>query len=128
MNQMCIQYLACVSRYWWLRILSLAALSEWSELDKFSKTKKSPIGYEPFVDVCLKYDKRSEAQKYLTRVKDDLKVKYYLKLGMLEEANNVATEHRDVQALLFVQSRCGTAEKTLSDRIDATIAQLTAKK
>nr|CAD7406572.1 unnamed protein product [Timema poppensis] len=106
-------------RYWWLRILSLAALSEWSELDKFSKTKKSPIGYEnpwvckrpvkekrsvlevlywayfvriathsaetwtvnPFVDVCLKYDKRSEAQKYLTRVKDDLKVKYYLKLG-----------------------------------------------
>nr|CAD7262014.1 unnamed protein product [Timema shepardi] len=126
--------LACVSRYWWLRILSLAALSEWSELDKFAKTKKSPIGYEvnkhpmPFVDVCLKYDKRSEAQKYLTRVKDDLKVKYYLKLGMLEEANNVATEHRDVQALLFVQSRCGAAEKTLSDQIDATIAQLTAKK
>nr|CAD7573986.1 unnamed protein product [Timema californicum] len=115
-------------RYWWLRILSLAALSEWSELDKFAKTKKSPIGYEPFVDVCLKYDKRSEAQKYLTRVKDDLKVKYYLKLGMLEEANNVATEHRDVQALLFVQSRCGAAEKTLSDQIDATIAQLTAKK
>nr|CAD7202791.1 unnamed protein product [Timema douglasi] len=115
-------------RYWWLRILSLAALSEWSELDKFSKTKKSPIGYEPFVDVCLKYDKRTEAQKYLTRVKDDLKVKYYLKLGMLEEANNVATEHRDVQALLFVQSHCGTAEKTLSDQIDATIAQLTAKK
>nr|CAD7587886.1 unnamed protein product [Timema genevievae] len=115
-------------RYWWLRILSLAALSDWSELDKFSKTKKSPIGYEPFVDVCLKYDKQSEALKYLTRVKDDLKVKYYLKLGMLEEARNVATEHRDVQALLFVQSRCGTTKKTLSDQIDATIAQLTTKK
>ncbi|CAG2067227.1 unnamed protein product [Timema podura] len=84
--------------------------------------------FQPFVDVCLKYDKQSEAQKYLTRVKDDLKVKYYLKLGMLEEARNVATEHRDVQALLFVQSRCGTTKKTLSDQIDATIAQLTTKK
>lgn len=39
-------------RYWWLRILSLAALGDWTELDKFAKSKKSPIGYE----VCLIVD------------------------------------------------------------------------
>jgi len=33
-------------RYWWLRILSLSELGDWLELDKFSKSKKSPIGIE----------------------------------------------------------------------------------
>ncbi|KAJ8898107.1 hypothetical protein PR048_003467 [Dryococelus australis] len=62
-------------RYWWLRVLTLSKLGDWVDLDKFSKTKKSPIGYEPFVDMCLKHGNRYEAQKYLPRVKDDLKVK-----------------------------------------------------
>jgi hypothetical protein len=33
-------------RYWWFRIQSLSELGEWMELDKFSKSKKSPIGIE----------------------------------------------------------------------------------
>lgn len=32
-------------RYWWLKLKSLAEKEEWEELEKFSKTKKSPIGY-----------------------------------------------------------------------------------
>lgn len=67
-------------RYWWLRIESHAENDEWSELEKFSKARKSPVGYEPFIDVCLKYNNIFEAQKYVSRCKDDLKVKYYVKL------------------------------------------------
>lgn len=63
-----------------MRIECHAENDEWSELEKFSKSKKSPMGYEPFVDVCLKYDNIAEAQKYVTKCKDDLKVKYYVKL------------------------------------------------
>lgn len=66
-------------RYWWLRIQTLAFLDEWTELEKFSKVKKSPIGYAPFVDVCLQKDKKNEAAKYLSKVNDDIKVKYYIK-------------------------------------------------
>jgi hypothetical protein len=33
-------------RYWWLRILSLSEMGDWLELDKFSKSKKSPVGTE----------------------------------------------------------------------------------
>ena len=32
-------------RYWWLKLKSLAEKEEWEELEKFSKSKKSPIGY-----------------------------------------------------------------------------------
>lgn len=66
-------------RYWWLRIQSMAHLNDWAELEKFSKSKKSPIGYAPFVDVCLQKGNKLEASKYLPRVSDELKVKYYIK-------------------------------------------------
>lgn len=33
-------------RYWWLRIQCLGERGLWGELEKFSKSKKSPIGYE----------------------------------------------------------------------------------
>ncbi|XP_076239321.1 vacuolar protein sorting 16 isoform X2 [Calliopsis andreniformis] len=69
-------------RYWWLRIQCLAEQKMWGELEKFSKSKKSPIGYEPFIDQCLKYNEEKEARKYLPKVKDELKVKYLVKLKM----------------------------------------------
>lgn len=68
-------------RYWWLRITNLAQKKDWIELDKFSKVKKSPIGYAPFVDVCLQNDNRQEALKYLPKVSEDIKVTYCIKLG-----------------------------------------------
>lgn len=67
------------NRFWWLRIQSLADNGDWKELDKFSKVKKSPIGYAPFVDVCLQKYNNEEAAKYLSRVSEEIKVKYYVK-------------------------------------------------
>lgn len=68
-----------VIRYWWLRIQSLADNEDWRELDKFSKVKKSPVGYAPFVDVCLKKHNQAEAANYLPKVNEEIKVKYYVK-------------------------------------------------
>ncbi|ERL93903.1 hypothetical protein D910_11189 [Dendroctonus ponderosae] len=67
-------------RYWFLRINTLAALKEWIELDKFAKLKKSPVGYGPFVDACWANHNKDEALKYMQKVPDDLKAKYYLKI------------------------------------------------
>ena len=32
--------------FWWLKVKALAGTNQWLELDRFSKSKKSPIGYE----------------------------------------------------------------------------------
>lgn len=37
--------LTFVPRYWWLKINALATRGDWEEMEKFSKSKKSPIGY-----------------------------------------------------------------------------------
>lgn len=35
-----------VCRYWWAKIRGLASIDDYEELERFSKQKKSPIGYE----------------------------------------------------------------------------------
>ncbi|XP_026330192.1 vacuolar protein sorting-associated protein 16 homolog [Hyposmocoma kahamanoa] len=114
-------------RYWWLRILTLAEMNHWEDLDKFSKTKKSPVGYEPFVDACLKYNKNDEALKYLPRCRDDIKVKYYVKAEFYEEAARVAFEQKDEGALFYVQSRCPLRDSTTHEKIAALVEQLHRK-
>lgn len=99
-------------RYYYLKLLTLAEINEWPEIEKLSRAKRSPIGYEvcinlansasyanapfiiiifihvnqlvscapqPFVDVCIQHGKKYEAQKYLSKVRDENKIKYYVK-------------------------------------------------
>ncbi|CAG9787321.1 unnamed protein product [Diatraea saccharalis] len=115
-------------RFWWLRILTLAEKNEWTELDKFSKSKKSPVGYEPFVDACLMRHKPEEAQRYLPRCQEHVKVKYYVKAGFYEEAAQVAFEQKDENALLFVQNKCPLRESGKHEKISALLEQLANKK
>ena len=35
-----------LNRFWWVKIRALAQVGDYEELEKFSKQKKSPIGYE----------------------------------------------------------------------------------
>lgn len=36
-------------RWWWLKLKALAESKDWDGLEAFAKSKKSPIGYEPFI-------------------------------------------------------------------------------
>ncbi|CAK9821167.1 Vacuolar protein sorting-associated protein 16 homolog [Anthophora plagiata] len=111
-------------RYWWLRIQCLAEQGMWNELEKFSKSKKSPIGYEPFIDQCLKFNEEKEAKKYLPKVRDELKVKYLVKLKMLEEAVQVTVEQKDVTGLTCLLAQCEATDKPLIDKINMYITSL----
>lgn len=75
------EYKVSDKHFWWLRIQVLADSFQWDELERFSKSKKSPIGYEPFVEVCLKKHKVEEAKKYLPKCRNEKKVKWYIRAG-----------------------------------------------
>lgn len=36
-------------RWWWIKLKALTENRDWEQLEAFAKSKKSPIGYEPFV-------------------------------------------------------------------------------
>ncbi|KAI3365893.1 hypothetical protein L3Q82_000872 [Scortum barcoo] len=103
-------------RYWWLKLKSLAEKEEWEELEKFSKSKKSPIGYLAFVEVCIKSNNKYEAKKYVSKVIPEQKVKAHLAISDLEGAADAAIERKNEAEMGAVLSRCSASDRLLIDR------------
>ena len=114
-------------RFWWLKILALAENNDWPELDRFSKLKKSPIGYEPFFEVCINKGNTAEAQKYLGRVSSENVVRCHIKMGQLEQAAELAFHNKNEDELNLVLSKCATTNRLLADRINSMKSQLSSK-
>lgn len=67
--------------FWYLRVDILGAHYQWEELEKFSKSKKSPIGYDRFVEVCLKARNVNEAKKYIVKCREDKRITWFNRAG-----------------------------------------------
>ncbi|KAA0713395.1 Vacuolar protein sorting-associated protein 16 -like protein [Triplophysa tibetana] len=114
-------------RFWWLKLKALAEKGDWDELEKFAKSKKSPIGYLPFVEVCIKHQNKHEARKYVSRVTPEQKVKAHLAVGDLQSATEAAIERRNESEINTVLSRCSaTTDVILVERLNR--AKATAAK
>jgi len=59
----------------------LAEQGNFTELESFSKSKKSPIGYLPFIEVCVKHNAPDEVTKYISKVPQEKRVPALLKAG-----------------------------------------------
>nr|XP_005894002.1 PREDICTED: vacuolar protein sorting-associated protein 16 homolog isoform X2 [Bos mutus] len=115
-------------RLWWLKLTALADLEDWEELEKFSKSKKSPIGYLPFVEICMKQHNKYEAKKYASRVGPEQKVKALLLVGDVAQAADVAIEHRNETEMSLVLSHCtGATDGATADKIQRARAQAQKK-
>ncbi|XP_049635107.1 vacuolar protein sorting-associated protein 16 homolog isoform X1 [Suncus etruscus] len=115
-------------RLWWLKLTALASMGDWEELEKFSKSKKSPIGYLPFVEICMKQHNKYEAKKYASRVSPEQKVKALLLVGDVSQAADVAIEHRNEAEMSLVLSHCtGATDGATVDKIQRARAQVLKK-
>ncbi|CAD6994611.1 unnamed protein product [Ceratitis capitata] len=116
-------------RFWWLRIITMSEKYKWDDLEKFAKSKKSPIGYEPFVEVCLKQNNLHEARKYILKCRDDRKAHWYLRAELWDEAADTSFEQRDINTLYAIQNKASAnGNRMLLDKISSYIAALASKK
>uniref|UniRef100_A0A336MYR0 Vacuolar protein sorting-associated protein 16 homolog n=1 Tax=Culicoides sonorensis TaxID=179676 RepID=A0A336MYR0_CULSO len=116
-------------RYWWLRLQVLAENDKWDEIEKFSKTKKSPIGYEPFVEIALNHNNLTEAKKYLPRCRDETKVKWHIRAGLYREAAFYAYEQKDMQSLLTIHRDVTRLQQTeIIGTVEDLMKNLTERK
>lgn len=115
-------------RYWWLKISALAEKEDWEELENFSKSKKSPIGYLPYVEICMKHRNKFEAKKYVARVSPEQRVKAFLLIGDLDQAAEAAIEHKNENEMNMVLSKCSSVtDTTAAEKIERAKAQLLKK-
>ncbi|KAK9286019.1 hypothetical protein L1049_025222 [Liquidambar formosana] len=111
-------------RWYWLKVFALATIRDWDALEKFSKEKRPPIGYRPFVEACIDADEKGEALKYIPKLADPReRAESYARIGMAKEAADAASQAKDGELLgrlklTFAQNAAASSIfDTLRDRL-----------
>uniref|UniRef100_A0A5B7BBB9 Protein VACUOLELESS1 n=1 Tax=Davidia involucrata TaxID=16924 RepID=A0A5B7BBB9_DAVIN len=111
-------------RWYWLKVFALATIRDWDALEKFSKEKRPPIGYRPFVEACIDADEKGEALKYIPKLADPReRAEAYARIGMAKEAADAASQSKDGELLgrlklTFAQNAAASSIfDTLRDRL-----------
>ncbi|CAG8511137.1 12226_t:CDS:10 [Acaulospora morrowiae] len=112
-------------RFWWIKLKALVEMRGWDELDKFAKSKKSPIGYEPFVEECIKAMQQREAAKYIKNCEPAVRPGLYIKIGDFKAAGQEALLLKDIQLLREIRSKC--TNHIIAQELDAYIAQASSR-
>ncbi|XP_052210322.1 protein VACUOLELESS1 [Diospyros lotus] len=111
-------------RWYWLKVFALATIRDWDALEKFSKEKRPPIGFRPFVEACVDADEKGEALKYIPKLADPReRAEAYARIGMAKEAADAASQAKDGELLgrlklSFAQNAAASSIfDTLRDRL-----------
>ncbi|KAI9628689.1 hypothetical protein H4Q26_017983 [Puccinia striiformis f. sp. tritici PST-130] len=67
-------------RFWYVKMKALVELKDWDGLENWSG-KKSPIGFEPFVNHLLAMGCHREALRYVPKCEARNRVELYVKCG-----------------------------------------------
>ena len=70
-------------RWWWVKVTALADQRMFTELEQFSKQKKSPIGYMPFLEACVRNNSPENAEKYVPKIPKNQLVEALVKIGLV---------------------------------------------
>ncbi|CDZ97788.1 Vacuolar assembly/sorting protein VPS16 [Phaffia rhodozyma] len=89
-------------RYWYIKLQALVSVQDWPSLESFAKSKKSPIGYEPFVNLLCAKGFPREGARYVGRCETKVRVDLYVKCGDYSAAAQECKERGDKARLEFV--------------------------
>lgn len=112
-------------KFWWWKLKGHVAANDWEGLEAFAKSKKSPIGYVPFYDLCVSAHQPSQALKYAMRCEPNLRPMLFLKIRAYREAGQQAFANKDLAFLKKIWSECSDIE--VKRELDVWIVQLTSR-
>ncbi|TDZ32210.1 putative vacuolar protein sorting-associated protein 16-like protein [Colletotrichum spinosum] len=111
---------------WWIRLRALVAKRDWTEIEELSKTRKSPIGWEPFFNLTLQAGNPRVAAAFVpkcTGLEPGTTITMYEKCGMRTKAAEEAVRLKDAEAwarLLEAAGR-GTPEGREIERLGSSV-------
>ncbi|KAJ1801027.1 Vacuolar protein [Coemansia sp. RSA 2399] len=112
-------------RFYWIKLRALVQRRDWAELARLaSASRKSPIGYRPFVDECVAALQYQEAARYIPRCEPQVHAELYLRIGFFREAAQAAVSARDVDALR--QIHASVSDAALRADVARQLEQLTS--
>jgi hypothetical protein len=112
--------------YGWLRLRALVAARHWNELEEISKTKKSPIGWEPFFNEILGAGNTRVASAFIpkcTHLTPAERVEMWVKCGLLVKAGEEAVKAKDKALLESVRDKASGSATVELDRLMAQLGK-----
>ncbi|EPY49689.1 HOPS complex subunit Vps16 [Schizosaccharomyces cryophilus OY26] len=83
-------------RFSWLKLRALVAIRDWLQIEQWAASmRRSPIGFEPFVNEILSAGNKREAAKYIprcTQISTQEKVDLWIQVGDVKSASEEAAE------------------------------------
>lgn len=96
-------------RFWHVKMRALIEQRDWEQLESFAKSKKSPIGYEPWVEQLLATGNLRQATAYVNRCEQRNRIELFVKCGEWVEAGREAARRQDRGKVMELQGRAPNA-------------------
>ncbi|KAG5651837.1 hypothetical protein H0H81_007243 [Sphagnurus paluster] len=93
-------------RFWFLKLYALTELGDFEALEAFSKSKRSPIGYEAFVRHLVNAGHSRDAVAYVPRCDGPRRAEMYVLCGEWRMAGNTCKERGDKKGLDELRKKC----------------------
>ncbi|KEZ45344.1 Uncharacterized protein SAPIO_CDS2157 [Scedosporium apiospermum] len=111
---------------WWIRLRALVAKRDWDEIAEVAKTKRSPIGWEPFFNLTLQAGNPRLAATFVpkcTNVEHGETITMYEKCGLKVKAAEEAVKLKNREAFNKILEAAGrnTHEGREIERIGAAV-------
>ncbi|KAF8314990.1 vacuolar assembling/sorting protein VPS16 [Clavulina sp. PMI_390] len=92
-------------RFWWIKLQALIDVKDWEGLDALAKAKKSPIGYEPFVQRLVSKGFPKQAAQFVPRCDAKRRPDLYVLCGEWRQAGLEAKERGDSAKLQEIRKK-----------------------
>ncbi|KAF8524325.1 vacuolar protein sorting-associated protein 16 [Hysterangium stoloniferum] len=93
-------------RFWYLKLQALTDMADFEALDVFAKSKRSPIGYEPFVRLLLEKGHQREAISYVARCDANRRIDLYVECDDWRSAGKECKERNNKARLEELRRTC----------------------
>ncbi|KIM67291.1 hypothetical protein SCLCIDRAFT_179253 [Scleroderma citrinum Foug A] len=93
-------------RFWYIKLHALTAIRDFEALEKFARSKRSPIGYEAFVRHLVEAGHPREAAAYVIRCDAPKRVELYVLCNDWRAAGKECKERGDKKGLEQLKKRC----------------------
>lgn len=82
-------------RFWYVKLYALVEVRHFDALETFSKSKRSPIGYEPFVRHLVEKGFPKEALPYVPKCDSPKRADLYVECGDWRAAGKECKDRND---------------------------------
>ncbi|KAF7325790.1 putative vacuolar protein sorting-associated protein 16-like protein [Mycena kentingensis (nom. inval.)] len=93
-------------RFWYVKMQALVAAGDFDGLDVLAKSKRSPIGYEPFVRCLVEAGHSKDAVNYVAKCDSPKRADLYVECGEWRLAGKECKERGDKAKLEEIRQKC----------------------